>query len=47
MFATDVHANNYQNQVVEFLKTKGFNFGYKDGKLQMLDANGNVVNTEK
>ena len=46
-FSTDVHANNYQNQVVEFLKTKGFRIGYKDGKLQMLDANNNVVNTEK
>jgi hypothetical protein len=46
-FSTDEHANNYQNQVVEFLKTKGFRISYKDGKLQMLDANGNVVNTEK
>jgi hypothetical protein len=43
-FSTDEHANNYQNQVVEFLKTKGFRIGYKDGKLQMLDANGNVAN---
>jgi hypothetical protein len=43
-FSTDVHANNFQNQVIKFLKTKGFSFGYKDGELQMLDANGNVAN---
>jgi hypothetical protein len=46
-FATDVHANNYQNQAISMLKTKDFHVGRKDknGMFEVLDINGNIVGT--
>jgi hypothetical protein len=46
-FATDIHANNYQNQAISMLKTKDFHVGRKDknGMFEVLDINGNIVGT--
>ena len=46
-FATDEHANNFQNQAISMLKTKDFHVGRKDknGMFEVLDINGNIVGT--
>ena len=44
-FATDVHANNFQNQVISLLKTGVYHYGKVDekGMYEILGPNGEVI----
>lgn len=44
-FATDVHANNFQNQVISLLKTGVYHYGKQDekGLWEILGPNGEVI----